>query len=388
MREQIAYIARGDMGIIKNGKADSLPSQRLIQYERILRSLEERHAWKTEGAGAQFMGRHNPYAGLSDQKGRVTALAASGGQLIYAAATGESGGIFRKDPGAAAAQEGLLFSGASFFIDDLDARDGVIAASLYQPRGECHIAVFTEGKAGYDLLTEGDTLDRHPFLRPNAEAIFYSSAGYARDEQNRVLGVGPYGVYKLFPESGRVEEVFADPALNCLKYRETVQGDRYMMVRPYRQSASGTSFKDMLLGPARLLQAFGGFLNLFSMRYGGKPINSSGAAPAQAKEKSQRELFIEGNLVEADRNLKENQRRGEANPGIVSGDWRLARLRDDGTLETVRRGVLDYALLPSGGFVYTNGKYVVACDAAGGETALLKDELVTRLAVLSGEQAE
>jgi hypothetical protein len=386
--EQIVYIAKGDMGVIKDGVASPLPSQRLVQYERVLRSLEERHAWKTEGAGAQFMGQHNPYAGLSEQKGRVSAVVFSGGRLVYASVTGESGGIFRKDPKDAAAQEGLLYSGASFFIEELDARDGAITASLVQPRGERHIALFVDGKPGYTLLTEGDTLDRHPFLAPKSDAVFYSSAGYARDEQGRILGVGPYGVLKLCRDSGRIEEIFSDPALNCLKYLEDAEGGRYMMVRPYKQSASGPSLKDMLLGPARLLQAFGGFLNLFSMRYGGKPLRTGGAAPAQAKQKSLQELFIEGNLIQAERNLKENQRRGEANPGIVSGDWRLVRIKGDGTLETVRRGVLDYALLPSGGYVYANGKHVIACDWEGRETVLLRDELVTRVAVLPGDGAE
>ena len=115
-----------------------------------------------------------------------------------------------------------------------------------------------------------------------------------------------------------------------------------MMVRPYKQPSSGPTAKDMLLGPVRLLQALGGFLNLFSMRYGGKPLHSGGAAPAQAKEKSERELFIEGNLIQAERNLKENQRRGEANPGIVSGAWRLVRLkarRDVGNRQARRFGL-------------------------------------------------
>jgi hypothetical protein len=384
MRERIVYIARGDMGIIQNGAASPLPGQRLMQYERIVRSLEERHAWKTEGAGAQFMGRHNPYAGLSEDKGRVSSAACMGGRLYYAAITGESGGIFIKDPSDPAGQEGLRYSGASFFIQDMDALDGSIAVSLMQPRGECHIAVLKDGKAGYTFLTEGDTVDRHPYIQPGSGVVFYSSAGYARDAQNVILGLGPFGVYKL-AASGAVTEVYADPAMNGLKYREDAKGNRYMMVRPYKQPSSGPSAKDMLLGPVRLLQAFGGFLNLFSLRYGGKPLQSGGDAPAQAKQKSERDLVIEGNLVQAERNMRENQRRGDVNPGIVPGDWRLVRLKDDGTLETVKRGVLDYALLPSGGFVFTNGKYVIACDAEGKETVLLKDELVTRVLVLPEE---
>ena len=115
MREHLVYIAQGDMGIVKDGKASPLPSQRLKQYERVLRSLEERHAWKTEGAGARFMGQRNPYAGLSEEKGRVTAMAAFDGQLIYASETGDSGGPLqkgperRRGPGGTIVQRGLLF---------------------------------------------------------------------------------------------------------------------------------------------------------------------------------------------------------------------------------------------------------------------------------------
>ena len=156
MRERIVYIARGDMGIILNGAASPLPGQRLLQYERIVRSQEERHAWKTEGAGAMFMGRHNPYAGLSEENGRVSSASYMGGRLYYAAITGESGGIFVKDPNDPGGQEGLRYSGASFFIEDMDARDGAIAISLMQPRGECHIrASATCSSKGISLRPSG-----------------------------------------------------------------------------------------------------------------------------------------------------------------------------------------------------------------------------------------
>ncbi len=388
MRELVAYIAQGDIGIIRAGKASPLPSQRLKQYERTLRALEEKHAWKTEGAGAQFMGKHNPYAGMSEQTGLVTALAAYDGDLIYATVTGESGGLFRKNPEDAAAQEGLLYSGTAFEINDLHAKGGIIAASLGQRRGERHIAAFFKDKSGYSLLTEGDTSDRYPFLSPTSDEIYYSSAGYARNEQGAILGISPYGIYKLTPATGEVEDVYADPALDCLKYSETGHGERYMMVRPHAKPSSGPSLKSILLAPVWLLRAVGGFLNVFTMRYGGRTLHTDGASPAKARQKSQRELFIEGNLIEADRYLKENEQRGESYPGIVSKEWRLVRLLNNGNYETIKQGVIDYALLPSGGFVYTNGKYVIACDAAGKATVLLKDMLVTRLAVLPCGNAE
>lgn len=360
MRESVAYITQGDIGIILDGKVMPLPSQRLKQYERTLRALEEKHAWKTEGAGAQFMGRQNPYAGASEQKGRVNALTAYGDGLVYAAVTGDSGGLFQKDPGGASAQEGLLYSGASFDADDLTAKGGILAASLGQPRRERHIALFESGKAGYTQLTEGDTSDRYPFLPSASDAVYYSSAGYARNEQGVILGTGPYGIFSLTPSTGEVAEIYTNVSLDCLKYREDGQGVRYMMVRPRQTASEGPSLKDILMAPVWLLKAIGGFLNLFSMRYGGKTLRTGGASPAQARQKSQRDLFIEGNLIQAERHLKENEQRGEAFPGIVSREWRLVRLLSNGQLETVKHGVIDYDLLPSGGFVYTNGKYVVS----------------------------
>jgi hypothetical protein len=44
------------------------------------------------------------------------------------------------------------------------------------------------------------------------------------------------------------------------------------------------------------------------------------------------------------------------------------RLLDDGTLETVKRGVLDYRRSPPAALCTTNGKFVIACDREGKET--------------------
>lgn len=383
MQELVVYIAQGDLGVVKDGKATPLPSQRLKQYERTLRTLEEKHAWKTEGSGAKFMQQQNPYAGASEVKGRVTAITAYGGDVVYASLTGEAGGMYRKDPNNADADEGMLYSGASFEINDLYAHKGIIVASVSQVRGERHIAAFVEGQPGYALLTEGDTCDRYPFLSPGTGDLYYSSAGHARSEQNALLGMSPYVICKMNRITGEVEEFYADPALDCLKYSENEQGHRYVMVRPYGRPSHGPDIKNMALAPFRFLRAVGGFLNLFTQRYGGQNLSTGGGTPAQSKQKSQKELFIEGNLIQAERHLKDNAQKGEKYPGILPREWRLARIRDDGILETVKRGVLDYALLPSGGFVYTNGQYVIACDEMGKETVLVKDTLVTRLAVVA-----
>ena len=189
-----------------------------------------------------------------------------------------------------------------------------------------------------------------------------------------------YKVYCVLGD-GEIQEVYADEKMDCLKYRENGLGERFLMVRPYRQGQAG-SVKDTLMAPVRLLKAVGGFLKVFTMRYGGENLRSDGAFPAQARQKSDREMFIEGNLIQADRLLRENTQRGDRYPGIVPKDWQLVRLTADGGREIVKHGVIDYALYPNGGFVYTNGQYVVACSVEGKETELLKMPMVTRVVVV------
>ena len=50
MGGKIVYLNDGEMGVITGGGASALTSQRMAQYQRTLRQLEEQHAWKTSGA--------------------------------------------------------------------------------------------------------------------------------------------------------------------------------------------------------------------------------------------------------------------------------------------------------------------------------------------------
>lgn len=385
MKETIVYIAQDEMGLIHGGKATGLESQRLRRYEQALRELEQKHAWKSEGPGAQFMRQQNRYAGAAQHKGRITSVAPYEDGLLYGMSTGEMGGLYRKNPFAPAEEEGLFYSDKHFGADDLCVCGDTVLLSISGAFGERHIARFVAGKAGYQLLTEGDTSERFPSFAHGQDAIYYAAAGYARDAQRTLLGISPYAILRLCLTTGEVEDLYADPKRDLLKLCEDRHGGRYLMARPYRGNGRGADPMELLRAPVRFLKAIGGFLNLFSMRYGGQPLRGGGAAATKAAQQSQRELFIDGNLIQAEKTLAENKKRGDVHPGIAPKDWQLLRVREDGGFELVKQGVIDYALLENGGFVYTNGRYVIACDAQGHETVLLKDKLVTRVAVLPGQ---
>ena len=162
MSGKIVYLNDGEMGVITGGGASPLTSQRMAQYQRTLRQLEEQHAWKTSGAGAQFMGETNPYAG-ADAQGeacRVTALTGLHGQLLYALSTPEMGGLYLKDPLDDEAQEGNWYSDRGFFVRDMDAHDGQIALALDSVRG----TAMQYAMAGGECLLK-------PVLKPGGPAF-------------------------------------------------------------------------------------------------------------------------------------------------------------------------------------------------------------------------
>lgn len=382
------YVAKGGMTLVQDGQIRPLKSQRIAQYERTMRVLEEKHEWKSIGQGAQFMGQHNPYAGASAQKGTVTAAAPYRAELLYAFLTGQTGGLYLKNPLDDEQTEGLVLSSQTFQANDLCTRGQLIAASLNDIRMEKHIVLFKDAQSGYTQLTEGDSVDRYPFIAKDAQTLYYSSAGHARNAEDALIATSPYAVLSLTLSTGNVETVYEDAGRDCLKYMADETGGQYFLSRPYKQPARPgvlDRLKNLLMIPVYIFKGLALFGKMTKAAGGGDTPRPAFSGGAGAKQREKQEVMIEGQLLDIAQQLHENEQRGEKYPGIVPKDWQLVRLKNDGSLETIKHGVLDYALLPSGGFVYTNGKYVIAVDTRGGETVLAKDTLITKVAVLAAE---
>ena len=128
------------------------------------------------------------------------------------------------------------------------------------------------------------------------------------------------------------------------------------------------------------MKAVGGWLDLFTQRYAGETLRSGG--DAKAKQKSPEELLIEGNLINVQRTLEENQSRGEKFPGLIPRSWELVRLAPGSREpETVKKGILTYALLPGGGLVLSNGRHLFSLAPGGGEELLAEVPMVSMLEV-------
>ncbi|MCE1272144.1 MAG: hypothetical protein LWW88_11410, partial [Acinetobacter sp.] len=172
-----------------------------------------------------------------------------------------------------------------------------------------------------------------------------------------------------------------DPKFDFYKPKIDAAGQLYFLKRPYKnQHHSGNSLKDIIFAPFKIIRAVIGWLDFFTQRYTGESLKStSGRNPAKTKQKSEEELFVEGNLIKAQKTLQQNQSAGEKFAGVIPRNWELIQYATNGEQKVLKRGVLGYALNQDGSLYYSNGKYLVAMTADQTEQMLVEAKLINKI---------
>lgn len=397
MKQQLFFVSKGKMYVASDGKYREIPSAVLARAIEQTKASAKRDAWKKSGEGAKFTGA---YEADSDAASRVASIRSciscvtfAQDRLIYSIAIDNMAGIYSKKS-MTDSDEGIVLADSDYHYMDFDVRHGKMAVTA-EFAGECHLGI-SNLRGNCRMITEGESIEASPsWSLADENILYYSSAGLAIDhsqpnEREEVqftpfsvmqmamseryrASVGPAGIYRMNVESGEIDEIAADPAFDHVKPREGEDGCLYYIRRPYKADAPkrGSCLLDLLLLPVRLISALFGFLNIFSMMYSGKTLRTGGAA---SKQKSEAELYIEGNLIDAEKSLK--QTANEKNPGIIPPSWELIRRYPDGKTETVRRGVMAFAL--DGEDIYiSNGLHILRRSPDGAEEKLFKAEQVT-----------
>jgi len=374
-----------------NAKASKLPSEAVEKYRRNINEIEKRNEWKTSGPGAAFTGNtrfmqsfaEKPFAG-------VTSLyAVSEDKLIYAATLESVGGLYIKNPKTPDDPENFILRKENLKIFDMDylPEDKKIIASVSDGAFEKHIAIFNEDNTSVQIITEGNSADIHPsFSRENPNTVYYASAGLSLDSSGHYSGfqgIGKYGIMRLDLSTGDLDEILCDGKYDYIKPKE-INGKIYCIRRGGNAGKdSAPALLDILLIPFKLVKAIFGFLNTFTQLFGGDSLTrkTEGANPAKLKEKSERELFIEGNLINAEKNLKENAAGGEKYPGVAPKNWELISIDKDGNTETIKKAVLDYGICDEF-IIYSNGRHIVKIDKDNCESQICAANIATSISFL------
>ena len=393
------------------GGARKIESRILHQYKERLLESAQRNEWKRNGEGARFTGTFqtgsDAESRLAAMRSRVLCLGSSAeGDLLYSMDIDGSSGIYRKH--TEEASEGIVLSDSQYRYLDFDRKESRIVFSA-ELAGECHIGVQGSEIGDLRFYTEGSSWESAPtWSRSEADVLYFSSAGLEEKEDrpaapspDRLPSVpeiitamytvaqgrrrGPAALCRLDLRSGDLSEVLSDKRYDYLTPMQHADGALYYMKRPYQQSKEDSGnplgcLVDLLMFPFRLLGALFGALNVFSVKYSGKTLSKS----ASAKTKDEQKMIIDGNLIEAEKELRANRARGEKYPGIIPSSWELRVRTPDGEDRCLRKGVLAYTLDGSD-LLYSNGSGIFRQKPDGSVEKLSGESKVTFLRTLPAE---
>lgn len=390
MSEKVIFAAEEKLGLVNEGSISYLNSQYLARYNKNRFEIKNRNSWKTEGQGAAFMGVSNEMSHFDPSYTRakvngITALKEAD-RILYTITVNDMSGIFSKNPFDDSDSEMHIIhkSNVEFLNIDYNSCNEKLVVSVRENSFEKHLAILDVNKGHYDFITEGESMDENPsWSATNNQVIYYDSCGIGLDTATSQVANGPRSICRLDLTAGTADEVISEEKYDYIKPKEDKLGNLYFIKKPLKQkSRKYINFLDILLFPFRLLKALFGWLNFFTMRYSGENLITRGQNPAKAKEKTPEEIFIEGNLVNAEKALKENKNSGDKYPGFAPGSWELVKLGPDGQIVRVKKGVIDFDIDSKGRIYYSNGIYLVRISEDLSEEVIGKVQLATKVKIL------
>lgn len=352
-----AYLGQGKLHVCE-GSGGRPPRTIDSAFGKSLRDravqIEQRHAWKTQGRGAQFMGGGMMFGGAPGREASEFPIVMTGlssgaapGELLYSLETNEVAGLFAVDAGGV---ERRIFHTADFGLrfPALSPDGQVIAASMIYRNGTANLGLIGMDGQSFEEVTEGDSIDLAPRWVPGRDrTVVFHTAGLGRDAGGRFTGMSPSAIEEIDFATGAMSTLAADPGFDFLLPQKDAAGNLYYIRRPY-QAAVGVNasplaaLKDAALFPFRMANAMFQYFNFFSMRYSGKPLTTANGGAARHPDLER--MMLLNNLLQATTPQAGTQPGTEES--LVPAAWQLMMRRagSGGPDETLAKGVLSFDL--------------------------------------------
>lgn len=365
-----------------DGTVTRFQSKFIEKYKQTAVSVERAKSWKHSGEGAQFRGDVHPSSESAiNCKSTINGIYPAGNddEIVYSFTVGETSGIYRKRLDDEKAEEAHIINSleVQFCGGCLDARSDTLALSLRRNYINTDIAVFDLKSGEYKTVTEGDTLDEDPYISPDdGNIIYFSSRGVGRDSSGAFAGFSPAAICKIDLAAVSVEEIKSSQNFNYFK--PVAHGGKLYAVQTPLKEKGANPLIEIALIPFRIVQAIANFINAFVRAFTGKSLASGGSNPAKGRDYDSRKEFVKGNLINVEKELKKNKKRGEV--GFIPLSWKLVEVYSG---EVIKSGIADFDILSDGTIIATNGKRVFAikdkkceklCDADNCLTVACKHE--------------
>lgn len=379
------YLSEQNLYLWDGNKSTTVPCQAIDQYKKNLLEIQQRKDWKTKGTGAQFMGLSGQDEEVNLKHIFPTDMVITPEQnLIYASCLQDGVSINSKSISNLQETEGLILRKNDFVVQDMayDSVKNRLALSVNSDGYERHICILPLDANRTQFLTEGDCQDSNPCFDPrDSMQLYYDSGGLGYGEYR--VGFSPKEICHLDMGTGDLDVVISDPKFDFFKPKLDSSGNLYFIKRPYthgdQRESPVTTLKDIVFAPFKIIRAIVGWLDFFTQRYTGESLKTtSGNNPAKSQQKSEEELFVEGNLIKAQQNLERNQKLGEKYPGMIPNSWELVKRSPSGNMTVLKKGVMSYAIKDDQIF-YSNGKYLVEILPDQSEKLLLEAKLISKI---------
>jgi hypothetical protein len=393
MNTQIACISQGKLYVIggKSGE-DNVSSDFVRDLKKRLQVIENRSALRN-GSGAAFMRGGLPLDRPSVEdtftaEFSCVASSTQAGEICYGIDAGEVRGLFHY--GVEDRYERRVFHGPNHRFAAISARsteDGPEwLVAMARDHGGSRIGLIRpQTGGGIHELTEGDSLDSYPAWAPSdGDSFVYQTSGVARHHRtNQWEGLGPASIQKVNMKNGDMEAVAEDDRFDFLCPSYGADGVLYYLKRPYEPFHRPSFWRfvlDIVLFPFRLLRAVFAFLNVFSMLFSGKPLQTAGVPPRRDGP-DPKAVFLHGRWINMEKKMRDAA--ADEMKDLVPQNWQLIARSSEGE-KVVCSSVMAYTIGRDGTVYYSNGKGVFAKAGSGAKPEKISDmKFVTCLAEIA-----
>lgn len=358
--EKLAFTDGDKIGIFDGERVELLESEYIQRYKDYAENRTKNDEWKFGGEGARFRGDYDVYRARQEKiYAYINGVQWDGEKIVYSFSVNGSSGVYRKDIHNEKAREEHILSSSDEEILSLHLAGDLLAVTVRGNDVTSSIGTLDCRTSELKTLTGGDSRDANAYFSPVKTGILYfDSAGVGRDSDGNFSGkYAPSEICTLDLSTMEIKEVLRDEKYSFVKPKIAKNGDMYYIKRPTKEKRGGNPLVEMLLIPVRIFQAIVMFVQFFVVAFTGKSLTSGGDNPARGRDQDSRKLFVDGNLIEAEKEYKRNRKSKDKDCGFIPMSWKLIR-RAGGKEEVIKSGVCDFALCSDGGLYCTNGKHI------------------------------
>lgn len=361
--EKFAYTDGEKFGIFDGEKSETFESEYILRYKQYAETRVKNDEWKYGGEGARYRGDYDVYKNRAEKiTAYINGVQIEGEKTVYAFTVNGSSGVYRKNTGNFKDPEEHVYSSSDGEILSVQGGGKEYAVTVRDGAVTSKIGTLSPANSELKTLTDGDSRDQNPsFSTVNPEIIYFDSAGVGRDINGNFTGkYAPASIYSINTVTLDIQEVFGDGKNSYTRPKQAKDGTLYCIQRPNKEKRGGNPLLEILMIPVRIVQALVMFVQFFVTIFTGKGLTSEtsgGANPAKGRDADRKKLYVDGNLIEAEKELKRNKKFKDREYGFIPMSWKLVKL-ENGKAVPIESGVCDFALCSDGGIYTTNGKHV------------------------------